>query len=83
MVKNTGQYKMPEGKYVPKLANVGTADLSAAKYEYLVSVDISDLPDGEYIVKAFMWRSPNEPIVCSAVQEKTITVEKGIIKTVS
>ena len=83
IVKSEGQYKTPEGKYVPKLANVGTADLSAAKYEYSVSADISDLPDGEYTVKAFMWRSPDEPIVCSDVQEKTITVENGAIKTIS
>ena len=39
----------------------------------------SDLPDGDYTVKTFMWRTPEEMYVCTNVTEKTIHIENGVI----
>ncbi len=83
LAASSGIYEAPDNKLVPKLANVGTPDLSAAKYDYSTETDISGLPDGEYTVKSFIWRNPDEMIVCSQAQKKTITVENGTIAVVN
>ncbi len=74
LVKSAGEYEgdVPAQKSADAL-------LLTAFYDYHVSTDVSDLPDGDYTVKTFMWRNPEEMYVCTEVTKKTIHIENGIV----
>lgn len=78
MVRNAGEY-------IGEVSRHASADnlLLTAKHDYSVSIDVSDLYDGDYTVKTFMWRSPLEIIVCTDVKQNTITVSDGIITQIN
>lgn len=46
---------------------------------YSAELDVSDLEDGTYTVKSFMWRDANEMFVCKQAVEKKIVVSDGIV----
>ena len=74
LVQSAGEYEgdVPAQKSADAL-------LLTAFYDYHVSTDVSDLPDGDYTVKTFMWRNPEEMYVCTEVTKKTIHIENGIV----
>ena len=53
--------------------------LIEANCKYSVELDASDLDDGTYTVKSFLWRDAEEMFVCKEAVQKEITVSGGII----
>ena len=56
--------------------------LIEANCKYSVELDASDLDDGTYTVKSFLWRDDKEMFVCKEAVKKEITVSGGIITEV-
>lgn len=56
--------------------------LIEANCKYSVELDVSDLEDGDYTIKTFIWRNPEDMIVSSGTVEKEITVSGGVITEV-
>ena len=53
-----------------------------SKCSYKTELDVSDLPDGEYTVRSFMWRDSEDMVVCKEPVEKSITVSGGVVSAV-
>lgn len=53
-----------------------------SKCSYKTELDVSDLPDGEYTVRSFMWRDSENMVVCKEPVEKSITVSGGVVSAV-
>ncbi|MDD6483600.1 MAG: hypothetical protein PUF72_03375 [Clostridiales bacterium] len=77
MVKNA----IKDKAYIPNQTSADDEYLTA-KVEYSTQADVSDLEDGEYTVKNFIWRDGQEMIVCTENVQKIITVHDGKITEV-
>ena len=56
--------------------------LIEANCKYSVELDVSDLDDGVYTIKTFIWRNPEDMVVCKESIEKEIVVSDGVITEV-
>lgn len=76
MIASTGS---AEGTPAKQSSENGISKLDSAPFTYSVSINASELPDGEYTVKSFMWRDKDVSFVCNDSQEKQITVKDGVV----
>ncbi len=49
------------------------------KCTFSAEIDVSDLTDGTYTAKSFIWKAPDDPTVCGEAVETEFTVADGAI----